>query len=106
MLQRFRSTEHLDRESPQSPRQLGYGGRRLKPTARRVLVGTPAMVVSMGTIQHEEVVPGYDANTVYHLGQTADPAGYRVGLFRLFPLRLGRILLARRHPSGLLPPYA
>src|SRR5215831_6834653 len=106
MFQRFGSSKHLDREPPESSCEIGYGGRRLEPAARRILVGASAVAVSMGTVEHAEVVSGHDADAVYHLGKASDSSRYRVALFRIFPLRLGRLLLARRHPPALLPPYA
>src|SRR5262245_46246528 len=64
------------------------------------------MALSVGTIQHEEVVSGHDASTIHVLGQAANPLGCYLTLLRLFPVWLGRFFLARRDSNALLPPYA
>src|SRR5215831_15122007 len=64
------------------------------------------MALSMGAVEHEEMVPRPDAAAVHHLGQAANPARRSLRLLRLLPLRLGWLLLARRHPNALLSPHA
>src|SRR5205814_6593817 len=62
--------------------------------------------VSMGTIVDEEVVSGSDPEAIYGLGQASNPARRRFHLFWLLPVRLGRPVLDRRDPPGLLPSHA
>src|SRR5688572_21125677 len=64
------------------------------------------MALSMGTVQHAQVVPGHDESQIHHLDESADtPRGY-LALLRLLHIRVARIVLAWRDPDALLPPYA
>src|SRR5437016_7536356 len=49
------------------------------------------------------MVPRYDAPPVYLMGEPADAPYRHFTLLRVPVLRVGRTLLARRHPAGLLP---
>src|ERR1700720_556546 len=64
------------------------------------------MAVSMGAFVDEEVVPGFDPDPIYDLGEAANSAPRRFNLFGLFPVRLGGPLLDRRNPPCLLPSHA
>ena len=106
LFQWIRLTEHLDRKSPQPPREFRHRGRRVEPSSWRVLVGAPSLALPMGTVQHEKVVPRYDATALHPLGEIANTSRRGFTLLRLLPFWLGRILLAWRHSNALLPAHA
>src|SRR6476661_7608354 len=62
------------------------------------------MALSVGTIQHAEVVAGFNQTAVHDLGLSSDSSRCVVPHLRIFPFWLGRIVLAWRHSNGLLPP--
>src|SRR2546427_139234 len=64
------------------------------------------MAIPVGTIKHEEVVPGPDAFSIHVLGEGAVPSCRDFSVFRLLAFRLGRFPLAGRRSHGVLPPYA
>src|SRR5262249_24373362 len=64
------------------------------------------MALSVGTVEHAEVVPGHDEDPLHHLGQTADPPGLDLALFWILHTWLGWLFLARRHPPVVLPSHA
>src|SRR4030095_518632 len=103
---RLWSAQHLDRKSSQPPCELRHRGRCFQPPSRRFLVGSPPMAVSVGTIEHEEMVPGPDETPIHVLGEDPASAGRDLALFRLLSLWLGWLLLAWRNPDALLPAHA
>ena len=101
VFQRIRRSEHLDRESSQSPRELRHDRRRVQPAARRILVGSPAMALSVGTIEHAEVVPGHDADRATRFWAKIQVPLVAISLcFGYFLFGWAGLLLARRHPHG------
>ena len=64
------------------------------------------MALSVGSVQHEEVVPRYHEAAVHDLGKAAGPPRRGFTVLRLLPFRLGRFFLDRRDPAGLLPSHA
>src|SRR5262245_49412333 len=96
----------MDCRPSQSPCVRGHHRRRVKPAARWLLVGTPAMALSVGAIQYEKVVPGPDAPAIQILGLDPNPACPDLALLRLLRIRLGRFLLAGCNSNALLPSHA
>ena len=64
------------------------------------------MDLSVGSVEHAEMVPRYDAAALHRMGQAANASRRHFNLFRLLCLWLGRPVLARRHSPGLLPAHA
>lgn len=64
------------------------------------------MALSVGTLEHEEVVPGHDKSAIHLLGETTNSARRLFDLLRLPSLRLGWTVLARRTANGVLPSHA
>src|SRR5436305_3243184 len=64
------------------------------------------MDLSVEAVQHEQVVPRYNAAPVYLLGKIADSTYRHFHLLRISPFWLGRVLLAWRLADGILPPHA
>src|SRR5206468_1182831 len=97
---------HLDRQPSKSPREGGHNRRRVQPSSRGVLVGSPTMAVSVATLVDGEVVSGSYPDALYDLGQASSPYRHRFALFWLFSLWLERSLLGRGDPSFLLSSHA
>src|SRR5437870_1708782 len=93
----------MDCEPSESSCERRHHRRCLEPAPWRILVGSPAMAVSVGTVKHAEMVPGYDENALHRLGKAADASRRSLAVFRLFHPRLARTFLDRRDPHGLLP---
>src|SRR5262249_14696999 len=64
------------------------------------------MALSMGSIQHEEVVSRSDPPEIYDVGQASTRPGRNLTLLWVLPFWLGRLLLARLDSNGLLPSHA
>ena len=64
------------------------------------------MAIPVGTVEHEEVVPGHDAAQIHFLEELADSACRGFHLFRLLAFRLAGILLAGSPAHGVLPSHA
>ena len=72
-LQRIRSAQHLDRESSQSSCELRHDRRCFQPPARRLLVGASSMALSVGSVQHGQVVSRLDRSHATCSGQSFNP---------------------------------
>src|SRR5262245_24460125 len=101
MFQRLRRSQHLDCKSSQSSCKFGHHRRCFEPASWWILVGTSPMALSVGAIQHEEVVPGLDASPIHHLGEASNSSCCNLTLLRLLPVRVGRFLLAWSNPNAL-----
>lgn len=99
--QRFGRANGLGREPSPSPRESGHGGRRVESASRRLLVGAYQVGVSMVGLGGPALVSRSGQATLQDLEAAASPnhhdfsaGGTRSGM--------GRVLLDRRNPVGLL----
>ena len=87
-------------KSSPSSRESRYGRRRIQPASRRLLVGAPAVGLSMVGITAEPLVPRHGQAQIQGMEAIAKSNHRAFHIFRTDP-GMGSLLLARSYPAGL-----